>query len=87
MSSSRDPEANDHKEDAMDTQLSHDETGPAAKASAMPLESARVVDHAAERKLCLKFDVRMLPVLAVMCKEFIPLHFPFFSFFYFNFIC
>lgn len=31
-------------------------------------ETARVVDRAAERSLCFKFDVRILPVLAVMCK-------------------
>ncbi|KAM4062742.1 major facilitator superfamily protein [Hirsutella rhossiliensis] len=29
-------------------------------------ETARVIDHAAERSLCLKFDVRILPVLAIM---------------------
>lgn len=28
---------------------------------------AHVVDHAAERSLCWKFDIRLLPVLAVMC--------------------
>jgi hypothetical protein len=30
-------------------------------------ETARVVDHAAERRLCRKFDVRLMPVLAIMC--------------------
>lgn len=30
-------------------------------------ETARVVDHDAERKLCFKFDIRILPVLAIMC--------------------
>ncbi|PNY25601.1 transporter [Tolypocladium capitatum] len=30
------------------------------------VETARVVDHAAERSLCFKFDLRILPVLAVM---------------------
>lgn len=29
-------------------------------------ETARVVDHQAERRLCRKFDVRILPVLSVM---------------------
>lgn len=29
---------------------------------------ARVVDHVAERKLCWKFDIRLMPVLAIMCK-------------------
>ncbi|CAH0017419.1 unnamed protein product [Clonostachys rhizophaga] len=29
-------------------------------------ETARVVDHVAERKLCRKFDVRLMPVLAIM---------------------
>jgi hypothetical protein len=28
---------------------------------------ARVTDHKAERALCFKFDIRLLPVLAVMC--------------------
>lgn len=28
----------------------------------------RVIEHAAERRLCLKFDVRILPVLATMCE-------------------
>lgn len=30
--------------------------------------TARVLDHVAERKLCFKFDVRLLPVLAVLCE-------------------
>lgn len=30
-------------------------------------ETARVVDHAAERALCRKFDIRLMPVLAIMC--------------------
>ncbi|KAL6870355.1 major facilitator superfamily domain-containing protein [Trichoderma novae-zelandiae] len=29
-------------------------------------ETARVVDHPAERALCFKFDIRILPVLAIM---------------------
>lgn len=29
----------------------------------------QVVDHKAERALCLRFDLRLLPVLAVMCKS------------------
>lgn len=32
-------------------------------------ETARVVDHPAERALCFKFDIRILPVLALMCKS------------------
>lgn len=31
-------------------------------------ETAHVLDKAAERRLCFKFDVRLMPVLAVMCK-------------------
>lgn len=27
----------------------------------------RVTDHKAERKLCFKFDIRLLPVIAIMC--------------------
>lgn len=30
-------------------------------------ETARVIDHVAERRLCRKFDVRLMPVLAIMC--------------------
>lgn len=32
-------------------------------------DTARVLDHPAERSLALKFDVRILPVLAIMCKS------------------
>ena len=31
-------------------------------------DTVRVVDHQAEKALALKFDIRILPVLAVMCK-------------------
>ena len=31
-------------------------------------ETARVLDHVAERRLCRKFDVRLMPVLAIMCR-------------------
>lgn len=31
-------------------------------------DTARIVDHIAERQLCRKFDFRILPVLAVMCE-------------------
>ena len=31
-------------------------------------ETARVLDKAAERRLCLKFDIRLMPVLAIMCR-------------------
>lgn len=31
-------------------------------------ETARVLDHDAEVKLCRKFDIRILPFLAIMCK-------------------
>lgn len=30
--------------------------------------NAHVVDHAAEKSLCWKFDIRLMPVLAIMCK-------------------
>jgi hypothetical protein len=36
-------------------------------------EVTRVVDHKAERRLCRRFDVRLLPILAVMCKSRFPL--------------
>jgi hypothetical protein len=29
----------------------------------------RVVDHKAERRLCRRFDIRLLPILAIMCKS------------------
>lgn len=29
----------------------------------------RVTDHQAERQLCRKFDLRLLPVLALMCRS------------------
>lgn len=32
-------------------------------------DTARVVDPVAERRLCRKFDIRLLPVLAVMCES------------------
>jgi hypothetical protein len=35
-------------------------------------EVTRVVDHKAERRLCRRFDVRLLPILAVMCKSRFP---------------
>lgn len=31
-------------------------------------ETVLEVDHIAERQLCRKFDVRLMPVLAIMCK-------------------
>lgn len=30
-------------------------------------ETARVLDHKAERALCFKLDIRLMPVLAIMC--------------------
>jgi hypothetical protein len=30
-------------------------------------DTAQVLDHAAEKSLCWKFDIRLMPVLAVMC--------------------
>lgn len=29
---------------------------------------APVVDHKAERRLCRRFDIRLLPILAIMCR-------------------
>lgn len=37
--------------------------------TAVIAETARVLDHAAEVKLTRKFDLRILPILAVMCKS------------------
>lgn len=36
-------------------------------------ETARVLDHEAEKKLCRKFDTRILPFLSVMCKFPLPI--------------
>lgn len=35
-------------------------------------EVTRVVDHKAERRLCRRFDFRLLPVLAIMCMILSP---------------
>lgn len=43
--------------------------GYASAAPGVVDEVTRVVDHKAERRLCRRFDVRLLPILAVMCKE------------------
>lgn len=40
-----------------------------AKVGDGAVETAHVVDSAAERSLCFKFDIRILPVLAVMCRS------------------
>lgn len=42
-----------------------DDGGEAGSAT----ETARVIDGAAERSLCFQLDVRILPVLAVMCMS------------------
>ena len=31
-------------------------------------EVTRVTDHKAERRLCRRFDIRLLPILAIMCE-------------------
>lgn len=43
------------------------ETSSNGDGAVVVAETARVLDHQAEMKLCRKFDVRILPVLAVMC--------------------
>jgi hypothetical protein len=30
--------------------------------------ASMAIDHKAERRLCLKFDLHILPVLAIMCE-------------------
>lgn len=30
--------------------------------------TVHVIDHIAEKKLCWKFDIRLMPVLALMCN-------------------
>lgn len=52
------------KEDGVENDLTQVDS-PKAGAIAT---TARVLDHPAERSLCFKFDIRILPVLAVMCK-------------------
>lgn len=39
-----------------------------ATSSAYVEDVARVVDHKAERALCRRFDIRILPILAIMCE-------------------
>lgn len=51
--------------DVADAESSHDGE-PAVTVLAAEASTARVLDHAAEVKLCRKFDVRILPILAVM---------------------
>ncbi len=46
--------------------VDHIESGPK---DGMMAETARVLDPVAERKLAFKFDIRLLPVLAVMCRH------------------
>lgn len=41
---------------------------PAKSVPGIMDEVTRVVDHKAERRLCRKFDYRLLPILAVMCE-------------------
>lgn len=43
------------------------ESSTTVEAAVVP-ETARVLDHQAEVKLCRKFDMRILPILALMCK-------------------
>jgi hypothetical protein len=42
-------------------------------------EVTRVVDHKAERRLCRRFDLRILPILAVMCMSAVNVYFSSFS--------
>lgn len=37
-------------------------------------EVTRVVDHKAERRLCRRFDIRLLPILAIMCRFLLLVH-------------
>ncbi len=61
-----DVEASSNKDYMAHTTLSHDND---PKQLASTEEIARVIDHAAEKSLALKFDFRILPVLAVMCES------------------
>lgn len=38
-------------------------------------DSPRITDHKAERSICFKLDIRLLPVLAIMCKLWSRLYF------------
>lgn len=45
-----------------------DETGKGySSAPGVVGDVADIVDHGAERALCRRFDIRILPMLAVMC--------------------
>ncbi len=67
MASQQNPdvEASNSKDYMAHTTLSHDND---PKDLASNEDIVRVIDHAAEKSLALKFDFRILPVLAVMCK-------------------
>lgn len=64
--SSADVEARGSKPDRPEE---HDKPSSASIKDGFCDDSPRVLDPAAERRLCWKFDVRLLPVLAVMCTS------------------
>lgn len=51
---------------AVDPETRHEPTA----APGVVEDVVQVVDHPAERALCWKFDVRLLPILALMCTPF-----------------
>ena len=57
----------DQSRESKDDKLDVADLGDAERQS-IEGETAHVLDHQAERALCRKFDVRLMPVLAVMCK-------------------
>lgn len=51
-----------------DIEVADDAESSANGEGGVVADTARVQDHEAEVRLCRKFDLRLLPVLAVMCK-------------------
>lgn len=52
-----------------DIEVADDAESSANGEGGVVADTARVQDHEAEVRLCRKFDVRLLPVLAFMCKS------------------
>lgn len=54
-----------------DVEAYHDEAvKPGYGAPGVVDNVVSVVDHKAERALCLRFDIRILPMLTIMCEFF-----------------
>lgn len=52
-----------------DSVPNNDKVASYASAPGVFDDVVRVIDHKAERRLCRRFDIRLLPVLAIMCMS------------------